>query len=303
MNTDTTTFRRGMLHLCALACIGAFATGCPPRQPPTESRAYFGPTETMAVVAERINANNSAIPTLRATGFFDANVVDRGRPQRVSGDVTLLYRRPDEVRLVARKDIAGTLFEAASNGQRYWLIVKGDIDTMWHGSLDSAHRVDPRDIPIRPDLLIEVLGITEINPDFLSIPAPTMRFDNDADAYVFSFNIRMPDRWAVQKEVWYDRQTLLPARVVLFDEHGRVVLRSDLSEHRAVDSDAPRDQRPRVATRFELFFPDSGTTLRFDLNNIALRAGRPPAPYDRSFVYPGTPGVSREIDLDEQPRL
>ena len=62
-----------------------------------------------------------------------------------------------------------------------------------------------------------------------------MRFNNDADAYMFLWNVKLPDRWAVQKEIWYDRATLLPKLVLLFDENGRVVLRAYLSNYKSVE--------------------------------------------------------------------
>jgi hypothetical protein len=300
-----------VLHLCASVCICGFISACraPDKRGP---RAYFGPTESMNDVVAQINANNAAIPTLRATGNFEAHVVDQGKKRFVNGDVTLLYRRPTEVRLVGRKDLAGQVFDAASNGNRYWLIVKGEVDTMWHGAVANLDRVDPKEIPIRPDLLVEILGLSELNRSFLEPPVPTMRFNNDADAYMFNFNVRLPDRWAVQKEVWYDRETKLPRLILLFDENGRVVVRTYLSNHRATGSDrggdgarddGARDGGPMVATRYQVFFPDTGTTLRIDLDELALRGGRPAAPNDATFAFPTKPGVSRQINLDEQARL
>jgi hypothetical protein len=312
MDADNLRMWNYVLHLCSSACICGFiffclTCGCSPPQA-RQPRGHFGPTEPMADVVDQINRNNAALPTLRATGNFEANVVDQGKKRFVNGDVTVLYRRPAEVRLVGKKDIAGQIFDAASNGDQYWLIVKGEVDTMWHGAVANLNRVDPKEIPIRPDLLVEVLGLDEVNRSFLDPPVPTMRFNNDADAYMFNFNVRLPDRWAVQKEVWYDRQTKLPRLILLFDENGRVVVRTYLSNHQPVGNDTASGggggaDAPKVATRYQVFFPDTGTTLRIDLDNLALQGGKPPAPNDRTFAFPSNPGVSRQIDLDEQARL
>jgi len=303
MDTDKAKMWNIVLHLCASVCICGFISSC--RAPEKAVRAgYFGPTESMNDVVAQVNANNASIPTMRATGNFEANVVDQGKKRFVNGDVTVLYRRPTEVRLVGRKDIAGQVFDAASNGDRYWLIVKGEVDTMWHGAVANLDRVDPKEIPIRPDLLVEILGLSEIGRNFLEPPVPTMRFNNDADAYMFNFNVRVPDRWAVQKEVWYDRKTKLPKLILLFDENGRVVVRTYLSNHRAMGSDGDaRENAPKVATRYQVFFPDTGTTMRIDLDDLALQGGKPAAPNDRTFAFPTNPGVSRQINLDEQARL
>src|SRR5262245_40926331 len=51
---------------------------------------YFGPTEPMAPVDQKINQDNAAIPALRAAGNFEATVVQGDRQNFVNGDVTLL---------------------------------------------------------------------------------------------------------------------------------------------------------------------------------------------------------------------
>src|SRR5688572_28095545 len=179
IHTDKHVMFVRALYLCVSVCTCGFIIGCA-RDRAAVTRGYHGPTESMSEVVEQINRNNAAIPTLRATGNFEANVVDQGKKRFVNGDITVLYRRPAEVRLVGKKDIAGTVFDAASTGERYWLIVKGEVDTMWHGAVGNLDRVDPKEIPIRPDLLVEVLGLSEFDRNFLESPAPTMRFNNDA---------------------------------------------------------------------------------------------------------------------------
>ena len=50
-----------------------------------------------------------------------------------------------------------------------------------------------------------------------------MRFNNDAWAYMLVWNKPLRDRWAAEKEVWYDIVTKLPKLVLLFDANGRVL--------------------------------------------------------------------------------
>jgi len=56
------------------------------------------------------------------------------------------------------------------------------------------------------------------------------------------WNVRVPDRYVAQKEVWYDRKTKLPIKVLLFDPNGRVVLRADLSKHKPVQAQQVQGQ-------------------------------------------------------------
>ncbi|GIW75248.1 MAG: hypothetical protein KatS3mg104_0311 [Phycisphaerae bacterium] len=63
-------------------------------------------------------------------------------------------------------------------------------------------------LPVRPDLMAEVLGVGPINSDLLKEPFPVVRFNNDQRAYMLTWQVLLSDRWVVQKEVWYDVQTL-----------------------------------------------------------------------------------------------
>ncbi len=53
-------------------------------------------------------------------------------------------------------------------------------------------------------MVLEVLGVGMIGSNFLAPPAPVMRFNNDTHAYMFVWSVPLADRWAAQKEIWYD---------------------------------------------------------------------------------------------------
>jgi hypothetical protein len=248
---------------------------------------------------QAINQNNAQLPSLWSRGYFEATVVDRGKRNFVNGDLLLLYRRPNDLRIIGKKDIAGTVFEVGSNADRYWLKVGGDVDTMWHGSHANVDNVDPKRIPIPPALMLEVLGIGPVDTNFRQPPVPVMRFNNDADAYMLLFSVPLNDRWAAQKDVWFDRQTKLPMKVLLYDANGRVVLLADLSKHKPVEvAGVPENQWPRVATRYDLYFLDSDTTVMFELDRPVLKNGA--VPNDRSFAFPEEGGgANKVISVDE----
>jgi len=285
---------RGAAVLIALVAL----TGC--HTPVTKSRMYLGPTEPMVEVVQAINANTTQLPSIWSRGYFEANVVDRGKSHFVNGDLLLLYRRPDDLRIVAKKDIAGTIFEIGSNPERYWLRIGVDIDTMWWGTHANAANVDPRTIPIPPALMLEVLGVSSIDTNFRQPPAPVMRFNNDADAYMLLWSVPLPDRWVAQRDVWFDRQTKLPIKVLLYDANGRVVLLADLSAHKPVEVEGvPPERWPKVATRYKLYFPDSDTSVTFELDRPMLKNGA--APNDRSFAFPEEGGGANQIISVDEP--
>jgi hypothetical protein len=257
----------------------------------------------MADVVAEINANNAALPTLWSHHYFDANIVDdRGRKTFASGDGNLIYKAPRGMRLVGNKDIAGRVFEIGSSDDRYWLMLTppNERSRMWWGWYRNLGKpgVDTRSLPIRPDLVLEVLGIGTINTNFLEPPTPVMRFNNDAHSYMFVWSYPTAGRWVAQKEIWYDRATKLPRRVFLFDENGRVVLRARLSGHEPVElPEVPAERWPKVARRYELFFPDTGSTMTFDLDEVA--PDRKGVPTRRSVTFPENPNVDEVIQLDK----
>lgn len=273
-------------------------SGCRPTQRAPRPVPYTGPTESMGQVIEQINANNLPLRSLWAQHDFEAAIVDdKGKMHTVLGDGVLMHRKPHDLSLRGNRP-GMTIFELGSTSERFWLKLVPEMDTMWWGQYRNLGKPCTQEIPIRPDLILEVLGIGDIDTDFSNQPAPTMRFNNDQDAYMFIWNVKLPDRWIAQKEIWYDRQTKRPRLVLLFDEDGRVVLRGYLSEFQPVEvADLPSDRRPVVATRYDLFFP--GNKSKIDLRLRDVRSMYRGAPNDRSFRFPAEPGVSRVIQIDE----
>ena len=225
-------------------------------------------------VAASINANNQKIPTLWSRLNYSVSIIDNGKTHSVSSDDgVLLYSRPASFRLVGKKEIVGTVFDIGSNDQLYWLEVVPGTHRMWWGTYADLARLRPGQlpIPIRPDLVMEVLGVGMINTDFNALPVPTMRYDSAADAYVFVFNVKAPDRWLAQKEVWYDRRSLRPRRVVLYDADGRPVLTARLGMDKKMQiPDKKPEDWPLVPGDYKVFFPDSGSKMEFSLTDVRL---------------------------------
>lgn len=276
------------LVLLPLLCVLA---GCPKVERVTTG--YYGPTQTMDDVVAEVNRNNASIRTLRASHSYDALIVDpKGKSHAFSGDGYLLFRKPEDLLLTA-KVLTEDAFTVGSNEERYWFVVPRE-NTMWWGEKENFTPSKAKDIPVRPDLLLEVLGVLDVETDFKQPPVPVMRFNNDADAYMFVWTAPLADRWIPVKEVWYDRQTKLPRLVNLFDEHGRIVLRAYLRDHRAVQGSTGL-----IAHRFELFFPETKAQMNFTLRDVRteLKKGRVTIPNDGSFAFPDQPGVDKIIEI------
>ena len=263
---------------------------------------YFGPTDSMDKVVADINANNEKIPSLWSSLYYKANIVDENKQTHfINGEGTLLYRQPGELRLVGRKDPAGVVFDIGSNREAYWMRVIPQISTMWYGQYGDLANVDLRaqHIPIRPDLVMGVLPIATLNTDFSQLPAPTMRFSNKDDAYMFVWITKLPDRWIAYREVWYDRKTRQPRFVLLYDGDGRVVIRADLGIYKPVQvPNLARAQWPVVPTDYKLTFPDTGSTMQFTLSDDLALSNRG-APNAATFTMPNP----EQADVDHAVRI
>jgi len=270
-------------------------TGCAPRCP--EKNVYNGPTDPLLKVVQDINANNGKIQTVWAQHDFEALIYDKDKSRSFSGSGTLQFRKPGDLLLSASGVIK--FFEIGSNSETFWFTAFPDeVSTQWWGRRDSFNpsAQSAQAMPIRPDLLVEVLGVHEIDTDFMRPPVPIMRFNNDEDAYMITWNapVANPQRWAAVKEVWYDRKTRHPRSILLFDENGRVVLRAYLFDFKKIEgTDA------EMATRYDLYFPENKSHMVFTLTSLKqfnMVKGKK-FPNDNTFVLPEDPGVQKRIEI------
>jgi len=295
-------YRVTRFWVCALV-IGIAGLGCKSR-PTKPAPGYFGPTEPMAAVIAQINANNVRVASLWAhLSSYEINFTDdQGKRQSVVGDSgTLQMRKPRDLRVNGNKPPNIHVFNIGSNRDFFWLVSEAG-ETAWWGRERNSGKPCVKDVPIRPDLLIEVLGVSDIESDFTREPMPVMTFNNDGDAYIFTWVYRSsgpPARLIAMKEVWYDRKTKLPKWVKLFDENGRVVVRAWLQQHvPVVVEGVAEDQRPKIASDYRLFFPDTQATFNVQLADIALHHDN--FPNDRSFAFdPANLKVEKKIQVDE----
>ena len=139
----------------------------------------------------------------------------------------------------------------------------------------------------------------------ISFASPVMKFNHEDDAYEITFMARLPDRWFAAKQISYDRTSFQPTHVVLYDDNGRTVLKADLSDPAPVEiPELPKTDWPKVATKYNLFFPESKIRLSMTLSDVALNKGK--VPNDATFRMPGPDqwGVTKKenvIDVDSSP--
>lgn len=288
----------------------ALSAGCRNEAAPTKPAAFTGRTDSMVTVVQAINQNNAQLPTVWASHYYEVDIVDPKTKVRnkVNGSGALLYRQPMGFRLVGKKDLLGDVFEVGSTDEYYWLKLVPETDTMWFGEHKNIGKPCVQSLPIQPNLVMQVLGIGLIGTDFTQMPTPVMRYNPDTDAYMFVWVSSVgganagPQRLAAQREVWYDRATKLPTLVILFDPDGRPVLRAKLGRHQAVQvADAQAADGPKIATDYRLYFPETGSTMLIQFDDVKL--DNKGVPSRRGIVFPGAvpqeAGVREVIKLDK----
>lgn len=277
-----------LLSMLAIGC----TTTRPPKGGPSQ---YTGPTDPLDVLIKRINARTSDLATCWSSGDFELDLRQDGKRDFLNGSFILLYQRERHVRMVADK-IGTTVFDMGLSDQYFWLNVPEGPSTCWYGTIDPTNPLASNQLPIRPDALLDVLGIEPINTDLIKPPVPTLRFNPDYDAYMVTWHVASVDRWITQREVWYDRATLEPRFIWLFDQNGRVIVRAKMSDYATVEGSTVT--MPRSAN---LLFVESGSTLSLKFDDARRNKGKVPNP--RSFQFdPSGSGAAKVIDLNEPRR-
>lgn len=290
------------------------ALACKPKPPPpTAVTTYTGPLMATPQLVAALSENSRPLRTLWARHDFSVSFLDdNGKVRSFDGDGVLLIRKPPagspsgtpvELRLQGSKDVMGQVFDVGANKERAWLTLLADIDTMYW--LAQGAEIPPAgpgkpNIPVRPDLIADVLGIADVPTNLAGYPTPVMRFESAADAYVLMFvePSQEETHLVTRRELWVDRSTLRVTKVLLFAPDGRLAVQSDLAKHEPLSGTATTQRSTLVPTDITLTFPQSRTTMRLTLRS--LQPSRNNLPSDVSFKFPTPPPVPKVIRLDQR---
>lgn len=195
-----------------------------------------------------VNQNVSQINgTLRATGPVDGHFVSAESGRRVSYNVdgTLFYLSPYYLRLDLKK-LGDRQALFGSNESYYWAYTKED-NAYTCGTVGGYSA----DLPLRPDQIIEALGLT---------PIP----EGGADAEM----IVQPEYQRIVfggKEVWLDRRApRLVRRVIFRDSDGLIEMMSDLSDYQSIPGG------PHLPGLINAEWPGRKARLRFDVGRWTM---------------------------------
>lgn len=261
------------------------------------------PPEPWDVVLERVNANSRKMDfLLRAIPANAAGrlTLDDGRQETFDLPAKLLFRKPRGLFLQLEHALFGKI-EIGSNDEEFWTWIQFDEPRYWWGRHDLIASGTATDMPIRPDHLVDVLGLSDL-PEQTGGPLGPIPWLG-SNRYELNFLGRDP----VTEQLYYTRSVDIDRRepflireVVYFRRDGRPYLTADLNDYRPIDgTDVRAPRRVRVdwldsEDWLELTFRKMGT---FDTPAQAERA------YDkliaRSPRERGEPGLGRQIRVDQ----
>ncbi len=119
----------------------------------------------MHLVIARVNANNRMMDFLLRAGGVSATVkyVDEGGPASLELSGILLYRKPRDLYLGLKHTLDVTpVMEIGSNDEQFWVWKRQKERRYWWGEHERMGDVVEASIPVRPDHLLEVLGLEDL---------------------------------------------------------------------------------------------------------------------------------------------
>jgi hypothetical protein len=268
--------------------------------------AYTGPLLSTGELLRGINKRAAGTTSVWARHSFSLTARDKkGRVMDVSGDGVLMYQRSArspvgaKLRLVGNKDLAGNIFEMGSDDTRYWFSVTPEVSTMWWGELANRDLPCTEGLPVRPDEVLSVLGLALMEVDPTREPAPVVTYREQPSAYEVLWSVATPAGRRPIRRVMYDRQTLRPIAVTLFEADGRVAVTATLSNYpvRRVENGVEKNAGlVDLAGSITIQFPSRGATLQLQLRDVV--SSRNGIPNERSIVFPNDPRVEHVLQVD-----
>lgn len=268
------TMRRSAMAtvaVLALAAVGAAARG-------QEPAAAVGPDELLAAHNAWAGSiehvwSRAALMLNFPTGRQD------GRRERHDLDGHFFLDKP-ECLFIHGQMLGQDVFTVGQNPERFWLWIRPGVNTVWVGRRGGKGE---RDFILSPSDLMRACGMMPVE---LAADAAAEVVAGRAH-YVLTEQRRAGPAVVPWRRTWFDRRTLRPVRVDLFDEVGRRLVMAELLRYERVgQTDVCTVYRAR-------FYGDEEVALVLRLSKVSLEK----KPNPRLFEYRLPPGA-KERDLD-----
>jgi hypothetical protein len=308
------TYRHHLWAAGMLAAV-AIAAGCGPSARPV---ICPGPPLSEAELIELNNANADKVSSVRASADVEVTFRYEGheRTDRLRDGLLLLLKTDDANAvpsfLLRAVHISEPIFGAGVDGPAgeyyFWIEPpRGHAAARW-GPLGDINRPGYESAPLDPVDLLSVLSVLPWPLRQSSRPVLSLPKDDPCLYDLLFFGpVGSEGRVQLRRQVWMDRSVVppRPARVWLFDEHGRVTVDATLGKYHTIDvPDLPAGQRPVMPGDILLRYPQERDilSLRIRLTNISVSTPGSPvraAMFRRMNVIPKRIEDARPLGLLE----
>jgi len=265
---------RSAMPLLALVVLA----GCGPLRPAAAPAPLLGPDVVLAAHnawAGRIGClwSRAAVRINFPTGDED------GRRMQHDLDGHLFLDKPDCLYLHGQV-LGQEVFTLGMNEAKFWLWIRPRINTVWVGSRGGAGE---RRLLVSPSDLLAALGLSPLALD----AGARAVFVAQKRHYVLSEEREVGGAVVPRRRTWFDRATLRPVRIDLFDEAGRCLLMAELLRYEHAGE-------TEVCTLYRArFYGDEEVDLVLRLSSVDLQK----RPNPKVYQY-RRPADAKERDLD-----
>lgn len=191
------------------------------------------------------NRNNKSISAgawrLYGTGRWSGQLVDdEGKRHRVHNKTFKLSAvYPYRVSFkAAHLPETNRAFEVGCNEDVAWFWLQFEADECRIATRSSLAELNPGALPVRPDALIDALGIQMVDPEGSGPDRPLPRAEHDELQLLFEGHDEYDEAY-IMKEFWLSRyEPFLINRVLYRDAEGRVIMDARLSDYHMLENDA-----------------------------------------------------------------
>ena len=193
--------------------------------------------QPMQVVVDRVNRNNEAMDFLLHGDIRSAEgeyVEADGTRTRLSMTGDVFFRKPRNL-FLRLKHTLGAGMEVGSNYREFWVWKRMDPPQYWWGLHELMTDVADADVPVRPDHLLEVVGLAPIRSGEECINRPAMRVmpEHYELSYLSCDVIR---NLYYTKSIAVDRYPpYLIRAVTYYRPDGHILMRAELSKYQQIE--------------------------------------------------------------------
>jgi len=285
MQSNPSTLRRpaaaGRSPLALLALSLVALAGCGPLRTPAapEAGALLGPGDVLRLHNEWADSIQHVWSRAELLLNFPRGQGSENRKQfDIEGHLFLV--KPDK--LFLHGEVLGQeMFKLGMNPEQYWLWIRPDVNTVWLGRRGGTGE---QRLVMPPEALMTALGVFHIEP----APEASAVFIALERYYILCESRGVGGTQVPFRRVWFDRRTLRPARIDLFDDTGRRVLFAELLRYeRFGETDVCTVYRARN-------YRDEEVDVVIQLSGVSLE--KKPSP--KVFEY-HLPAGATERDMDD----